>query len=274
MRPDFIDAEVIEDQIVACPNCGQRNRILKQDRRVSYRCGSCRTKLTNPFAATSRFSQTVSAAARRLVGSSRLRVALVVFAVLALAVVGFNLLPDDTSPSRDDGKLSRLPPPSSDHPAESFQQVYPIHADPPLPPPRSLANGTLTTELSVVGKGTLKIDNGTRHDAVIKVVDEDARRTIVGLYVCAGQTASFAYIPDGNFRIIFASGTDWDGVVGNFTRDKSFAKFDEDLDFVTTRRTQGDSVYRQYSVFTLTLHRVVNGNAKTTNVGEDEFLKY
>ena len=274
MRPDFIDAEVIEDQIVACPNCGQRNRILKQDRRVGYRCGSCRTTLANPFAVASGFAQTVSAAARCLVGSSRLRVALVVFAVLALAVVGFILLPADTSPSRDDWKLSRLPKPSSDHPAQSFQQVYPVHTEQPLPPPRSLANGTWITDLSIIGKGTLKIDNGTRHDAVIKVVDEGARRTIIGFYVCAGQTASFDCIPDGNFRIIFASGTDWDGVVGNFTRDKSFAKFDEELNFVTTRRTQGDSVYRQYSVFTLTLHRVVNGNAKTTNVGQDEFLKY
>jgi hypothetical protein len=269
MRTDIIDVQAVENRIVACPNCGQRNRTHKQDRRVNYRCGSCGTELPNPFAVASGFAQNVGAAGR-FTGSSWHRVALVFCAVVALVVVGFILLPTSAPLDRNDWRASPEPQLSSQQPAQSFQQVYPIQTAQSLPPPRSLANGASITELSRIGKGTLKIDNGTGHDAVIKVVDEKAGRAVVAFYVCAGRSASIERIPDGYFRIIFASGTDWDAAAGSFTRDKLFAKFDKELDFVTTQRTQG----YEYSVFTLTLHRVVHGNAKTTVIGEDEFLKY
>lgn len=257
MHTDIIDVKVAEDQIVACPNCGQRNRVQKQGSHVSFRCGSCRTKLPNPFALGPRFARTVSSFARGS-GSSKRRIVVGLFAILVLVLVVFISSPSSTP-------TQNLP---------RYQQVQPIQPVVPLPPPRRLDNGTVITELSRIGNGTLTIDNGTGHDAVIKVVNEQARRTVVTFYVCSGQTARVEHIPDGDFRVIFGSGSDWDSSVGTFTREKSFAKFDRELDFVTAQRTQGDDVYSQYSVFTLTLHRVVHGNATTTNVGEEEFLKY
>ena len=37
------------EQIVNCPNCGQRNRLVEVDGQSRYRCGSCHTELPNPF---------------------------------------------------------------------------------------------------------------------------------------------------------------------------------------------------------------------------------
>jgi hypothetical protein len=143
-----------------------------------------------------------------------------------------------------------------------------------FPPARSLANGAVLSDFSAPGGGTLTIDNGTIHDAVIKVVDEHARQTVVAFYVCAGRTASLEHMPDGDFRVIFAAGTDWDAAAGTFTRDKSFAKFDRQLVFVTGERPRGYDVSKDYSRFTLTLHSVAQGNDKTTRIGEEEFLRY
>jgi hypothetical protein len=150
------------------------------------------------------------------------------------------------------------------------QEFQPAEQPAPLPPPRRLENGTALKELSRAGNGRLTIDNGTGHDAVIKLVDERARQLVVAFYIRGGQQVTVDQIPDGAFQVIFASGADWDSAAGAFTREKSFARFDQSLDFVTT----SDARSYEYSVFTLTLHRVVHGNAKTTNVGEQEFLKY
>ena len=275
MNNEVIDAEVIEDHVVPCPRCGQRNRVVKQARRIGYRCGACKTGLPNPFGIGFRLSQVVKATARSIKSSSsKWRPVLWIVGVLVLVVVAVVLVPPNPPWRQNDWPTPRLPQIPQQSSVQFQPQVYPIQPAKPLPPPRSLANGTMITELSRIGNGTLKIDNGTTHDAVIKVVDERAAKIVVAFYVCAGRVAQIEHIPDGDFRVLFAGGMDWDADVGNFTRDKAFAKFDEALDFVTTRTTKGYEVYKKYSVFTLTLHAVLNGNAKTTNVDEEEFLKY
>jgi len=160
------------------------------------------------------------------------------------------------------GPLVSLSPPR-------IQQVQPVEPVVALSPPRRLNNGQVIKELRI-GRGTLTIDNGTARDAVIKIVNEQTGLSMVEFYIWSRQTASVEHIPDGDFCVIFASGWDWNSTVGTFTRDKSFAKFDSPFDFVTTSRPQG----YEYSVFTLTLQPVVNGNVKMTDVGEEEFLKY
>jgi len=286
-------------QIVSCPNCGQRNRVYKQDRQVSFLCGACKTRLYDPFAIDQTVPRTEPHLRKRLDLSKRhFQIALwaILVLVMVVAVSIFSkkspqelptykqpqhnqsipfAKPTQNLPSYEQVQPSQSLP--SGNPTQSlprYVQNQPIQPEVPLPPPRRLGNGTVIAGLSRNGNGVLTIDNGTGHDAVIKIVDEKYGRAVVVFYVCGGQTASIENIPDGSFQVIFATGIDWGKEEGAFTRDKSFAKFDKNLDFLTTRGTEGDKEFTQYSVFTLTLHAVVNGNAKTTNIGEEEFLKY
>lgn len=238
MSDDIIDVQVVEEQIVACPGCGRRNRIHMREREVGYRCGACRTNLPNPFAAKPAYPKLVSAVVRRF-RSSRRGIALVFCASLVLLVLRVAFFSADTktqthrlpSPALTPLKVDAIPT------NDAARSQYP-------PPTRSLTNGTVLSEFSGLGSGTLTIDNGTAHDAVVKVVDERARHPVVVFYVCAGSTATIEHIPDGDFRVIFAVGTDWDSAARTFTRDKSFAKFDEQLAFVTSERPRGDDVYK------------------------------
>jgi len=144
----------------------------------------------------------------------------------------------------------------------------------PVPMARSLTNGAIIIELSKHGDGTLNIENGTKRDAVVKLVDDTLDKAVVGFYVRAGQTATVEEIPDGLFRVLFALGTDWNAVERTFTRDKAFSEFDKKLDFTTTERTEGARVTTESTIFTLTLHGVPEGNVRTSGIEEKEFLKY
>jgi hypothetical protein len=44
-----VDAEIVDEVIVACKKCGQKNRLYKHARQRKHRCGSCRAILSNPF---------------------------------------------------------------------------------------------------------------------------------------------------------------------------------------------------------------------------------
>ena len=206
---------------------------------------------------------------------SKRQIAIALFGILVLAVIVFLSLPSGTHKSKSPGygqdyvnqsqqrieaarramnsqseqtipqvanKYGYLPPAQYLQPAQ------------PLSPPRSLPNGKVLAQSPIAGEGVLTIENGTTHDAVVKLVDERVQRAVVEFYVHAGLQASAKRLPDGNFRVIFASGTDWDSERGMFTRDKTFAEFDDGLDFVTTERVRDDGIQEQYSVFTLTLH--------------------
>lgn len=107
-----------------------------------------------------------------------------------------------------------------------------------LKPPQSLASGTLVSEPADIGHGTLTVDNGTERDAVIKVLDEQNTRIVVAFYVRGGTKASIHKLPDGNFRVFYALGKDWDSTGKTFTRDKAFGRFENELNFVTTERIQ------------------------------------
>lgn len=280
MSDDIIDVQLVEEKLVTCPNCGRRNRVHKHDHQVGFRCGVCGAELSNPFA-VARLSPKSLFAALRSLSLSKPRKALLPFAILGVVVTGFCLAILHVYGTRP-GPLQRTPQEVQE--ILAYQRARLLEtmnvsrsAAQPLPrfqPPRTLANGTPLMEPLLVGDGMLIIENGTPHDAVIKVVDEGAGIAVVAFYVRAGNTWTAKHLPVGAFRVIFACGTDWDSATRTFTRDKSYMKFDRLLDFVTSKRTEGDVVHIQYSEFTLTLQAVVNGNATTSDVREEEFLKY
>jgi hypothetical protein len=97
---------------------------------------------------------------------------------------------------------------------------------------------------------------------------------MAAFYTKSDSTFTLKQIPDGVYQVLFVSGEDWDSKTKSFTRSKSFARFERDLNFTTTKRTDKKGIYTRYARFELTLHHVVNGNAKTSAVNEQEFESY
>ena len=233
-----------ETQIVACPWCGRRNRLARRTADSTYRCGQCRVTIPNPFFGAAPTPQPLPPLRR--IRSPLNKGWLAVLG--AIAVVAVNWLTTQRQPSV----------------SPAFRTAAQRQNG------RSLANGSVIRRGFGQGDGTLRVENGTDSDAVVKLVDSTLGALVVEFYVRHGQTASVDQIPDGTFQVIFAGGDDWDSEAQGFTRDVSFAAFDKRFDF-TTKRT-GYEV--DYSSFTLTLHAVPHGNLSSQPISAADFKRY
>jgi hypothetical protein len=137
-----------------------------------------------------------------------------------------------------------------------------------VPMSRSLSTGTLITSRVLTGSGRLHIDNGTEYDAVLKLVDVASQKSVAEFYVGASSSFTLQGIPDGMFDVLFALGTDWDSASGLFTRDKMYSRFVDPLPYTTTQ-TQTEIDYPGWS---LTLHTLPGGKARTDGISEQDFL--
>jgi hypothetical protein len=275
--------DTIHEVIKTCPECGKHNRLRRQVREVGYRCGNpeCRAEILSPFDrdTSSACKDPYDSAARRKPRKISYQAAIIVtvgLIALALVLTRTKTAPVPVTPASSiqpaPVALSIPEPRFILHPRSP--QKSPIIIARPLPAPRFLPNGSIIQNLYRSGDGVLKIDNGTARDAVIKLVDENQGRVIVEFYVRAGNLAAINQIPDGKFTVMLATGADWDPEGQKFTRDKSFAKFDKNTDFVSSDQIEGDQVYRRSHEITLTLHKVPHGNATTSKISEQEFMQY
>jgi len=142
---------------------------------------------------------------------------------------------------------------------------------PPLSPPRRLANGTIISGQPLKGNGRLTIDNGTPRDAIIKIVDSQTGHALEAFYIQGRNQVSIGQIPDGEIMIYFASGIDFDRTHGGFTCEKAFSRFVDTLPFTTSLTKTEAGTQMESTTFTITLHPVVNGTAKTNSVDQVEF---
>lgn len=124
------------------------------------------------------------------------------------------------------------------------------------------------------GRGSLQVNNGTTSDAYIKLVDSYTDELVASFYVQSNSTFTLEGVPDGLYEVLFASGEDWDSNTRKFTLNQSFAKFDSPFDFTTITRQLTNQIEYQYRIHKVTLHRVVDGNARTSGVNEQEFAQY
>jgi hypothetical protein len=56
MAERIIEAEVVEERIIACLSCRRKNRLHKRSSSGTYKCGACRAELPDPFISTPRKS--------------------------------------------------------------------------------------------------------------------------------------------------------------------------------------------------------------------------
>jgi len=122
------------------------------------------------------------------------------------------------------------------------------------------------------GYGELKISNGLAEDAFVKVVEGE--RLMAAVYVRADSSYSIESIPDGSYIILYKTGFGWIEEITDFSRGKSASRFEDDLFYRTRAIPDGNTVRTFYDKITLTLHKVMDGNAPAEQISEEEFDKY
>jgi hypothetical protein len=120
------------------------------------------------------------------------------------------------------------------------------------------------------GPGKLTVNNGTDQNAICKIINPATNKKICSFVVLANSTGGITGVLDGRFRVIFAYGDSIISRTDRFSAPKGFSEFKGTFDFVTTRTSTGI----QYSTFSVTLHKVVGGNARTGSITAAEFNKY
>jgi DNA polymerase III epsilon subunit-like protein len=120
------------------------------------------------------------------------------------------------------------------------------------------------------GPGVLTVRNGTDRNAIAKLINTTTDTKECSFLVCANSSWAMSGVRDGNFRLIFAYG---DAVVvgsDHFESPTGFSEFKESFRFQTTWTAGGIT----YSTFSVTLHTVSYGNARTGKITPGEFDKY
>jgi len=140
----------------------------------------------------------------------------------------------------------------------------------------SLSNGTSLSKNSYYfnGLGELKIENGTSLDAIAKLVNITTNKSIFTVYIKANSTYSITKILDGDYKLFFNLGNDWDSEFKAFTINSGYEVFEELFDFVTSKYTEGDYINTEYSMHSVTLNPVIGGQARTNEIDAVEFGSY
>jgi len=140
--------------------------------------------------------------------------------------------------------------------------------------PERLPTGTrIEPDNGVSGRCTLKISNGTGHDAAVRLAESATGRTARFVYIETGRDYTLSGIEPGVYSLRFETGLDWIPICKGFLRDEDIQEFDESLEFRSI--TNED----KYSIRTLTTHArvslnpVVGGNAKTHHIDREHFFE-
>jgi len=140
----------------------------------------------------------------------------------------------------------------------------------------SLPNGTILSKNSYYlnGFGELQIKNGTSLDAIAKLVNTNINKSVFTVYIKANTTYTINKVKDGNYKLFFNLGNDWDTEIKAFTVNSSYKVFEDLFDFTTREYEEGNYINTRYSTFEVTLNPVIGGTAETENVNVAEFANY
>ena len=122
------------------------------------------------------------------------------------------------------------------------------------------------------GNATLTIKNGSGSDAIVCLYSTSLERTIRNEYVQKNSNFKMDNIAQGSYKIRVFFGNDWNparenacGTLGNFDSDVDFSEFDQEQFFEDSETG--------YTIATITLYAVSNGNASTSSINRTEFFK-
>ncbi|TMR90908.1 hypothetical protein [Nonomuraea basaltis] len=131
---------------------------------------------------------------------------------------------------------------------------------------RRLSNGSFIRKGTTLnGRSSLEIDNGATRDAVVTVMRGGSKA--FSIYVRKKAKFKVRGVRDGNYKIYFTHGVDWDGKSKAFSRECSFERFQKTVKFKTTFT----ATQIRWHDWRLTLHAISGGNAPTSTVDPDDF---
>lgn len=130
---------------------------------------------------------------------------------------------------------------------------------------RRLSTGQFVKRENLNGRSSLQISNGGDRDAVVTLMRGSSKAFSV--YVRKKGTYKVRGVRDGNYRIYFTHGVDWDGKLRSFSRKCSFERFQKSVKFKTTY-TSTQILWHDWRI---TLHSISGGNAPTDTVDPGSF---
>lgn len=164
-------------------------------------------------------------------------------------------------------------------PARPVAQAIPFPANPvahetPAPVCRTkMANGQIIgANHGNIRRGhILTIENGSAGNAIAKVRDAVTGHVVVSFFVAEGETASFKYLNDGNYRIQYILGNELAENCKTFIRPLAAKEFPGDQALVTTRTTTQDMIEIDRQELTFTLYSVPSGNIIPRSIDLNDF---
>jgi hypothetical protein len=127
------------------------------------------------------------------------------------------------------------------------------------------SNGKLIRAGNGDGRGELTIDNGGSADAVVTL--SKGRKAAVSVYVRKNKKHTVKGVPDGTYSVFFTGGTAWDDTARGFGRNCAFQRFEDPMPFRTIRT----ATQIRFSRWSISLQRVIGGNARTAEVDPNDF---
>jgi hypothetical protein len=116
------------------------------------------------------------------------------------------------------------------------------------------------------GLGKVRVENGTRSDAVAVLVDVSTGVAHRAIFIRAEESGSITSVPVGKYRLRFQLGSDWHSE-WRFCQVMGTSEFDEAFDFHEIKSERKTN----YSTYEVTLQRVLLGTATTHQVSNSVF---
>src|SRR5450631_3890743 len=90
----------------------------------------------------------------------------------------------------------------------------------------SLPTGTpITSDMETSGRGELEATNGTDLDSYVIVTNADVPLRVRQRYIKAKDSFTLDRLEPGKYRVLFATGIDWNSNEERFNRDASYFEF-------------------------------------------------
>lgn len=142
--------------------------------------------------------------------------------------------------------------------------------------PNVLPLGTAPFDYDVRGgNSTLKVDNGTDTDAIVRVTQVTGEN-IRNFFIPAGKKFTAESIPPADYVLRIGFGRDWNTQERRFNFRRSFSR--TEVFKVTESKWEEETedgyiVHTKSTDMSITLHKVVGGNFKSYPISEEEFWK-
>jgi len=251
-----------------CPFCGEKNNIKDESCSYCSRVLIEKIKITQENLSNSvpspkhRKELIFSKFFNRLKGVNYFKLILnkYIFLIIFIAFIIW-VYSGDYSHNVDNVNLP--PPKSVNMNSNSFAEFAP-------PPVTSLDNGTIIKKNNIYfnGDGELQIKNGSNLDAVGKLIIDGM--SVFTVYIKSNNNYTIKGISDGVYWLAFSQGLGWNSTEKKFKQNVQYSVFDETFDFKIIRENN-----KYYStIFEVTLHPILGGEAETSSVDPGQFNSY